>query len=48
VSDKLFHAVYGNLSQVVVQTADSVGIKLMSEHLADFAMESPELGRAAS
>lgn len=46
VSDKLLHAVYGDLSEVVDQKADSVGIKLVTEHLADFAMENPELGRA--
>jgi AcrR family transcriptional regulator len=46
VSDKLFHAVYGNLAQVVGQTADSADIKRVTEHLADFAMENPELGRA--
>jgi AcrR family transcriptional regulator len=46
VSDKLYHAVYGNLAQVVDQTADSVAIKRVTEHLADFAMENPELGRA--
>src|SRR6266851_4302941 len=46
VSDKLYHAVYGDLAQVVGQTADSAGIKVVTEHLADFAMENPELGRA--
>lgn len=46
VSDKLYHAVYGNLVNVVGQTADSVGIRRVTEHLADFAMENPELGRA--
>jgi AcrR family transcriptional regulator len=46
VSDKLFHAVYGNLVDVAAQTVDSVGIRRVTEHLADFAMENPELGRA--
>lgn len=46
VSDKLFHAVYGNLVDVTNQTVDSVGIRRVTEHLADFAMENPELGRA--
>ncbi len=46
VSDKLFHAVYGDVPEVVGQTADSVGIRQVTEHLADFAMENPELGRA--
>jgi AcrR family transcriptional regulator len=46
VSDKLFHAVYGDMPEVVGQTADSVGIRQVTEHLADFAMENPELGRA--
>lgn len=46
VSEKLYRAVYGDLSKVEGQKADSVGIKLVTEHLADFAMENPELGRA--
>lgn len=46
VSDKLYRAVYGDLSKVEGRSADSVGIKLVTEHLADFAMENPELGRA--
>jgi AcrR family transcriptional regulator len=46
VSEKLFHAVYGNLVDLAGQTADSVGIRRVTEHLADFAMENPELGRA--
>jgi AcrR family transcriptional regulator len=46
VSDKLFQAVYGNMQIVVPRTADSAGIKRVTEHLADFAIENPELGRA--
>ena len=46
VSDKLFHAVYGDHAEVRGESADSIGIKLVTEHLADFAMENPELGRA--
>ena len=46
VSEKLFHAVYGNLVNLAGQTADSIGIRRVTEHLADFAMENPELGRA--
>jgi AcrR family transcriptional regulator len=46
VSDKLFHAVYGDLAPVAGQTVDSVGVRRVTEHLADFAMENPELGRA--
>ena len=46
VSEKMFHAVYGNLSNVVGRTADSGGIIRVTEHLADFAMENPELSRA--
>jgi AcrR family transcriptional regulator len=46
VSDKLYLAVYGDPAEVASRTADSVGIKLVTEHLADFAMENPELGRA--
>jgi len=45
VSDKLYEAVYGNLAESS-RRADSIGIKLVTEHLADFAMENPELGRA--
>jgi len=40
VSEKLFHAVYGNLVDLAGQTADSVGIRRVTEHLADFAMET--------
>jgi AcrR family transcriptional regulator len=46
VSNKLFYAVYGNVSEVVGRAADSMGIRLVTEHLAEFAMENPELGRA--
>jgi AcrR family transcriptional regulator len=46
VSDKLFQAVYGDLAPVAGQTVDSVGVRRVTEHLADFAMENPELGRA--
>jgi AcrR family transcriptional regulator len=46
VSDKLFHAVYGDHAEVRGESADSIGIRLVTEHLADFAMENPELGRA--
>jgi AcrR family transcriptional regulator len=46
VSDKLFHAVYGDRAEPEAESADSVGIRLVTEHLADFAMENPELGRA--
>src|ERR1700722_18596948 len=40
VSNKLFYAVYGNVSEVVGKAADSMGIQLVMEHLADFAMEN--------
>lgn len=46
VSDKLFHAVYGGLAPVAGQGVGSGEIKRVTEHLADFAMENPELGRA--
>src|SRR5271168_2540660 len=46
VSDKLFQAVYGNQSRPAGETADSAGIKQVTEHLVDFAMENSELGRA--
>ena len=44
VSDKLYQAVYGDLSGG--RAADSHRTRLVTEHLADFAMENPELGRA--
>jgi AcrR family transcriptional regulator len=46
VSEKMFHAVYGNLPSVAGRTADSGAIIRVTEHLADFAMENPELSRA--
>jgi AcrR family transcriptional regulator len=44
VSEKLYQAVYGDLSGG--RAADSQRTRLVTEHLADFAMENPELGRA--
>ena len=46
VSDKLFHAVYGDAAEVAARRASGTGIDLVTEHLADFAMDNPELGRA--
>lgn len=46
VSEKMFRAVYGNLSYTVGRTADGDAIRRVTEHLADFAMENPELSRA--
>jgi AcrR family transcriptional regulator len=46
VSDKLYHAVYGNITKVADETVDSASVGSVTEHLADFAMENPELGRA--
>ena len=46
VSQKLFQAVYGKLTHVMGRTADSDAIRGVTEHLAFFAMENPELSRA--
>jgi AcrR family transcriptional regulator len=46
VSEKMFRAVYGNLSYTVSRAADGEAIRRVTEHLADFAMENPELSRA--
>jgi len=46
VSNKLYHAVYGDPAEVALQTADGAGAGRVTEHLADFAMANPELGRA--
>jgi AcrR family transcriptional regulator len=46
VSDKIFHAMYGNLSQVIGQTADSDAVKGVTELLVDFAVENSDLSRA--
>jgi AcrR family transcriptional regulator len=46
VSQKIFDAVYDNLSNAFGRSADSNAIKGITEHLADFAMENPELSRA--
>jgi AcrR family transcriptional regulator len=45
VSEKMYEAVYGSL-RIVNQGADSDTVRGVTEHLADFAMENPELSRA--
>jgi AcrR family transcriptional regulator len=45
VSEKIYEAVYGSL-RTVDQAADSDAVRGVTQHLADFAMENPELSRA--
>src|SRR5215470_2369043 len=45
VSEKLFRAVFGNPATPHDLPVDSTGIETLTEHLAQFAMENPELGR---
>jgi len=45
VSEKIFQAVYGSPS-AVDQRADGERVRQVTEHLAVFAMENPELSRA--
>ena len=46
VSQKIFDAVYDNLSNAFGRHADGNAVRDITEHLADFAMENPELSRA--
>jgi AcrR family transcriptional regulator len=46
VSKKIFDAVYDDLSHAFGRHADSNAIKGITEHMAEFAMENPELSRA--
>jgi AcrR family transcriptional regulator len=45
VSDKLYRAVFGDPSVEHDQPDDSTGIAELTEHLAEFAMENPEIAR---
>jgi AcrR family transcriptional regulator len=46
VSDNLHRAVYGDIAIARGHDVDSAGVERVTEHLANFAMENPELGRA--
>ena len=45
VSDKLYRAVFGHPAVASQQSVENVSPKTITEHLAAFAMENPELGR---
>jgi len=45
VSDKLYSAVFGDPATAPNRPVGSVDLEAVAEHLADFAMENPELGR---
>jgi AcrR family transcriptional regulator len=45
VSDKLYYAVFGDPAVPRTKPADDRGIEAITEHLAEFAMENPEIGR---
>ncbi len=45
VSDKLYEAVFGDPATASDQPVERVDLEAVSEHLAEFAMENPELGR---
>jgi AcrR family transcriptional regulator len=45
VSDKLYDAVFGDPATGGDQPVERVDLEAVTEHLADFAMENPELGR---
>ena len=45
VSDKLFRAVFGDPVTAAQQPIESISPKMVTEQLAQFAMENPELGR---
>ena len=45
VSDKLYRAVFGDPAVASQQPVETVSPKEITERLADFAMENPELGR---
>jgi AcrR family transcriptional regulator len=46
VSDKLYDAAYGDLPTAPTARPDSSSVSMVTQHLAEFAMENPELGRA--
>jgi AcrR family transcriptional regulator len=45
VSDKLYRAVFGDPAVAAQQPVQNVSPKVVTEQLANFAMENPELGR---
>lgn len=45
VSDKLYRTVFGDPAEGGEPPLDSVNIAGITEHLAEFAMENPEIGR---
>lgn len=45
VSDKLYRSVFGDPAVAREQPVESVSIAGITEHLAEFAMENPEIGR---
>ena len=45
VSDKLYRAVFGDPARVANQSVDEVSVEEVNQHLAEFAMENPALGR---
>jgi AcrR family transcriptional regulator len=45
VSDKLYRAVFGDPTIARTQPVESINIEATTEHLAEFAMENPEVGR---
>jgi AcrR family transcriptional regulator len=44
VSDRLYQAVYGGLAPAAIRSLDSDSVSQITRHLAEFAMENPELG----
>jgi AcrR family transcriptional regulator len=44
VSDKLFRAVFGDPEVAADQPVQTINIEAVNQHLAEFAMENPELG----
>src|SRR6266581_1672378 len=45
VSEKLYRAVFGDPALANNQPVDSISVEAVNKHLAEFAMESPALGR---
>jgi AcrR family transcriptional regulator len=45
VSDKLYEVTFGDPALAGTQPVGSINVKALTEHLAEFAMENPELGR---
>jgi AcrR family transcriptional regulator len=45
VSDKLYRSVFGDPAVAAEPPLDSGNIRAVTEHLAEFAMENPEIGR---